>query len=181
MTLRLRPGYVLPMPLPRLQSNGFCANAGVAVDAVAAAACGGLVCRCLCPCGSVYAQCGSSRSQIRPVQAECRGEERKIERGRDSARVRKGRQAIRWRMAGIVQRCSIFKLSCQFRDWIILQKERESVEEGGRSVCQTVSGSSNFDSAKLTLEGCLTFLTLSEFVLILRKAGKIKETSKIYL
>lgn len=43
---------------------------------------------------------------------KCRGEERKRERGRDSARVRKGRQAIRWRMAGIVQRCSIFKLSC---------------------------------------------------------------------
>lgn len=62
--VRLRPGFVLPMPLPRLQSNGFCANAGVAVVAVAAAACGVLICLCLClcSCGSVYAQCGPSRS-----------------------------------------------------------------------------------------------------------------------
>lgn len=120
------PGYVLPMPLPRLQSNGFCANAGVAVDAVAAAACGGLVCRCLCSCGSVYAQCGPSRSQIRPVQAINAEGKREKERGRDSARVRKGRQAIRWRMTGIVQRCSIFKLSYQFRDWITWKKKERA-------------------------------------------------------
>lgn len=80
------PGYVLPMPLPRLQSNGFCANAGVAVavDAVAAA-CGlrrlGLplplfMWFCL---RSVWTK---SLTDQTSASYKCRGEERKRERQR---------------------------------------------------------------------------------------------------
>lgn len=51
-----------------------------------------------------------------------------------------------------------------------MEKERESVEEGGEAFAKQFpdlsTSISNYDSAKLTPEGCLTFLTLSEFVLI---------------
>lgn len=98
-------------------------------------------CRRCCCCGLRPAAAWSAAASVHVVlstlsvdQVAHRSDQCKLnverkrekERGRDSARVRKGRQAIRWRMAGIVQRCSIFKLSYQFRDWITWKKKERA-------------------------------------------------------